>query len=378
MSPEQFQYIWRKTIPHIEVGMGSGVFHVSPWCQVCLDWRWRNKKENGKVEKKHKHQVLCLVNISISAGRLKFSQSSVGSRRIQSSHRFPYGYLVTTSPQSKTPPWYAPIRPPKAFVALVVHRSHGWSLVRCFGRNQFPGCDGRCVQGPGTYSPRHADPRLLAIPTSCSRVAENNPNWGNLSGFAQPYCLASHCNCHCSTCVAQPMRAMLTWRHPHLPPVFHWQSLVSAARTFGFVSERGEYYYHVVTTPPGGLPECRVFSSCYLDVVAGWQVEVLPFERNRIPIVKWLRKAQWRADIQSSGSAVTRLLGLLRWPFVLRRMSQQQKMRVSLVIGLDQTSHDTSWRQPCSTCMKVSTIPLRTGFFVHMSRAGKVLRVVSN
>nr|YP_009526577.1 hypothetical protein [Ammopiptanthus mongolicus]AXV54336.1 hypothetical protein [Ammopiptanthus mongolicus] len=26
MSPEQFQYIWRKTIPHIEVGMGSGVF----------------------------------------------------------------------------------------------------------------------------------------------------------------------------------------------------------------------------------------------------------------------------------------------------------------------------------------------------------------
>lgn len=41
------------------------------------------------------------------------------SRRIQSSHRFPYGYLVTTSPQSKTPPWYAPISPPKAFVALV-------------------------------------------------------------------------------------------------------------------------------------------------------------------------------------------------------------------------------------------------------------------
>lgn len=26
MSPEKLQYIWRKTIPHIEVGMGSGVF----------------------------------------------------------------------------------------------------------------------------------------------------------------------------------------------------------------------------------------------------------------------------------------------------------------------------------------------------------------
>ena len=35
-----------------------------------------------------------------------------------------------------------------------------------FGRHRLPWRDGRCVQGPGTYSPRHADPRLLAIPTS--------------------------------------------------------------------------------------------------------------------------------------------------------------------------------------------------------------------
>ena len=28
MSPDQDQYIWRKTISHIEVGMGSGVFPV--------------------------------------------------------------------------------------------------------------------------------------------------------------------------------------------------------------------------------------------------------------------------------------------------------------------------------------------------------------
>ena len=32
----------------------------------------------------------------------------------------------------------------------------------------------------------------------------------------------------CSTCVAQPIRAMRTWHHPHLPPVYHWQFLVSA------------------------------------------------------------------------------------------------------------------------------------------------------
>ncbi len=49
-------------------------------------------------------------------------------------------------------------------------------------------CDGRCVQGPGTYSPRRADPRLLAIPTSWSRVADSNPNWDRLFeiGFVSP------------------------------------------------------------------------------------------------------------------------------------------------------------------------------------------------
>ena len=45
-----------------------------------------------------------------------------------------------------------------------------------FGCRRLGWCDGRCVQGPGTYSPRRADPRLLAIPTSCRRVAAYNPN----------------------------------------------------------------------------------------------------------------------------------------------------------------------------------------------------------
>jgi hypothetical protein len=35
-----------------------------------------------------------------------------------------------------------------------------------FGCGQLSWCDGRCVQDPGTYSPQHADLRLLAIPTS--------------------------------------------------------------------------------------------------------------------------------------------------------------------------------------------------------------------
>ncbi len=95
-------------------------------------------------------------------------------------------------------------------------------------QNKLPWLDGRCVQDPGTYSPRHADPRLLAIPTSCSRVAENNLNWDTFLRLARPRDLASLCRCHCSTCVARLVRAMMTWRHPHLPPACHRQSNQSA------------------------------------------------------------------------------------------------------------------------------------------------------
>ncbi len=52
-----------------------------------------------------------------------------------------------------------------------------------FGCEWLSWCDGRCVQGPGTYSPQYADLRLLAIPTSCRRVAAYNPNWEMLLGF---------------------------------------------------------------------------------------------------------------------------------------------------------------------------------------------------
>ena len=52
-----------------------------------------------------------------------------------------------------------------------------------FGCERLPWCDGRCVQGPGTYSPQYADLRLLAIPTSCRRVAACNPNWDMVFEF---------------------------------------------------------------------------------------------------------------------------------------------------------------------------------------------------
>ena len=55
-----------------------------------------------------------------------------------------------------------------------------------FGCRRLGWCDGRCVQDPGTYSPRRADPRLLATPASRRRVAACDPNWGRLSGIRSP------------------------------------------------------------------------------------------------------------------------------------------------------------------------------------------------
>ena len=103
-----------------------------------------------------------------------------------------YSYkLISTSSSSR----YSlkggdPAAPSDTATLLRLHPSHrihlrqlpplGW--VTDFGHIQLPWCDGRCVQDPGTYSPRHSDPRLLAIPASCSRVADYNPNWDAVFG----------------------------------------------------------------------------------------------------------------------------------------------------------------------------------------------------
>ena len=55
-----------------------------------------------------------------------------------------------------------------------------------------------------------ADQRLLAIPTSCRRVAAYNPNLERVYRLAYFRKFASHCLAHCSTCVAQGVRGMLT------------------------------------------------------------------------------------------------------------------------------------------------------------------------
>ena len=127
-----------------------------------------------------------------------------------SSRTFRYGYLVTTSPQSSILP----------STAASIN-----SWLTGFGYSRLSWCDGRCVQGPGTYSRQYADLPLLAIPASWRRISAFNPNWDCFLGFARHHCFASLCYSHCSTCVAQDIKGMMIWRRPHLPPIYHRQSL---------------------------------------------------------------------------------------------------------------------------------------------------------
>ena len=85
---------------------------------------------------------------------------------------------------------HLPIRLPcYDFTPIIYPTLGGWLLkgyLTDFGCYKLSWCDGRCVQGPGTYSPWHADPRLLAIPTSRSRVADCDPDYDWLYGISSP------------------------------------------------------------------------------------------------------------------------------------------------------------------------------------------------
>ena len=69
-----------------------------------------------------------------------------------------------------------------------------------------------------------ADARLLANPASRSRVADSDPNWEWFWRLASCRQVAALCTTHCNTCVAPDVRAVLIWRHPHLPRILRWQS----------------------------------------------------------------------------------------------------------------------------------------------------------
>jgi len=97
-----------------------------------------------------------------------------------------------------------------------------------FGRYWLPWRDGRCVQDPRTYSPCQGWYTVTSdssfMRSSFRPQFELRPV---LMGLAPRFRLATLCTGHCSTCVAQGVRAMLIWRHPRLPPFIQGQFSVN-------------------------------------------------------------------------------------------------------------------------------------------------------
>ena len=105
---------------------------------------------------------------------------------------------------------HLPVRLPCYDLAPVT----GFALGRS-SRSRTSGAPGFHGLTGGVYKARErihramADARLLANPTSWSRVADSSPNWDGFSRSASRRRVASLCGRHCNTCVAPDVRAVL-------------------------------------------------------------------------------------------------------------------------------------------------------------------------
>ena len=135
---------------------------------------------------------------------------------------FPDSYIQLSKKEVFQP--HLPVRLPCYDLAPVTSFALGRSLrSRTSGTPSFHGLTGGVYKARERIHRAMADARLLANPTSRSRVADSYPNWDTLSRFASLRSVAALCMCHCNTCVALDVRAVLIWRHPHLPLCLHRQ-----------------------------------------------------------------------------------------------------------------------------------------------------------
>ena len=126
-----------------------------------------------------------------------------------SSRTFRYGYLVTTSPQSSIPPSTASsLR--LDYWLRVLPTPMVWRAVCTRPGNVFTAACWSAITSNSDF-----------MQASCSLQSELRQFFGFC--FTSLYCFPLF-DCHCSTCVAQVIRGMMIWRHPHLPPFCQRQS----------------------------------------------------------------------------------------------------------------------------------------------------------
>ena len=135
--------------------------------------------------------------------------TSSSLERRWSSRTFRYGYLVTTSPQSSVPPSAAPpFRLGHWLRALPTPMV--WRAVCTRPGNVFTAAFWSAITSDSGF-----------VQSGCRLQSElGHYFWGLLHLTASLLFVTDHC----STCVAQNVRGMMIWRHPHLPPCCPRQS----------------------------------------------------------------------------------------------------------------------------------------------------------
>ena len=135
---------------------------------------------------------------------------------------------------------HLPVRLPCYDLAPITSFALGRSLrLRTSGTPGFHGLTGGVYKARERIHRAMADARLLANPASWGRVADLSPNWDRLLRFDAICITPSLCTGHCNTCVAPDVRAVLIWRHPHLPHTLRWQCSQSAQHYLIATKKRG-------------------------------------------------------------------------------------------------------------------------------------------
>ena len=118
--------------------------------------------------------------------------------------------LSVQNPKKEVFQPHLPVRLPCYDLAPVTTFALGRSSrSRTSGARGFHGLTGGVYKARERIHRAMADARLLANPTSWSRVADSSPNWDGFSRSASRRRVASLCGRHCNTCVAPDVRAVL-------------------------------------------------------------------------------------------------------------------------------------------------------------------------
>ena len=105
---------------------------------------------------------------------------------------------------------HLPVRLPCYDLAPVTDFTLGRSSrLHTSGTPGFHGLTGGVYKARERIHRAMADARLLANPTSWSRVTDSNPNYDRLLRLASSHLVAALCTGHCNTCVALGVRAVL-------------------------------------------------------------------------------------------------------------------------------------------------------------------------